>query len=259
MTQKILLFKAFLIKELILMKRYLFNSLGGFITLYIIFLLMFQGYKGIAGSSPNFGEILEGLVVGYTLWILSMSVYQDITYSIQREAREGTLEQLYMSVHSFGWILAISTFVRTILSLIFVSVILFLLMLTTDKSLNIDILSLLILVFFTLLGILGIGYICGGLTLVFKRIDSYLQIVTFGLIGVIAAPVGKVPLFKLLPASWGASLIQDVMTDGKSIFDFSFNDLTLLVLIGVSYALLGFTVYKLCERKAMNKGMLGHY
>lgn len=259
MKQITLLFKAFLKKEFILLKRYLFNSLGGFITIYMIFLLMFAGYKGIAGGSPNFGQMLEGLVVGYALWILAIGLYQDIAFDIQTEAREGTLEQLYMSTYSFGSILAIRVVVKSVINLIMVSIILFLLMITTGKFLNLDIPSLSVLLFFTLLSILGIGFIFGGLTLLFKRINTYLQIVTFGLIGVVAAPVGKIPLLKLLPASLGSSLIRDVMVDGKTIFDLPLYDHALLVAVGVFYAVFGYGVYKICEKKAMNRGMLGHY
>ena len=259
LRKKFLLCKAFVKKEFILVSRYLFNSIGGFITLYIVFLLMFSGYKGLAGNSPNFGDMVEGLVVGYTLWILAMSVYQDVTYSVLREAREGTLEQLYMSVNGFGWVMGMKVFASILFNIVFVGVVLLLLIFTTGRSFNIDIISLFLPVSFVLLSVLGIGFIIGGLTLIYKRIDNYLQIITFGLIGLIAAPVGRIPSLKFLPASFGSSMVKDIMTEGKSILDFSTNDILFVAFIGFLYLFIGYGVYKKCESLAMSKGMLGHY
>lgn len=259
MKRKILLCKASFKKEIIFFKRYLFNSLGRFLTLYLYFLLMFAGYKGLTGSSAKYGGVLEGLVVGYTLWILTTSVYEEVAYTILTEAREGTLEQLYMSIHGFGWVMGMKMLAKIIIEIFFVSVVLFVLMLTTNKYLNLDVISLAIIIFFTLLSVLGIGFIFGGLALIFKQISSYLQIVTFGFIGLIAAPVSQIPNIEYLPTTWGSSLIYDVMVSGKSIMEFTFNEVGLLAAVGFVYLFLGYGIYKLCERIAMNKGLLGHY
>jgi ABC-2 type transport system permease protein len=88
-------------------------------------------------------------------------------------------------------------------------------MITTGKYLNLDLLSLISIFFFTLLGVLGLGYIFGGLTLIFKRIENYLQIIQFALIGLVAAPVNKIPIFKYLPASWGSHMVRRIMANGK--------------------------------------------
>lgn len=259
MKSKILLCKAFLKKEFIMYKRYLFNAIGGFFTLYVYFLLMFAGYKSLAGNAIGYGDMLEGLVIGYTLWILIREVFEDVAYTILREASEGTLEQLYMSIHGFGWVMAMKLFAKIILNMIFVAVVLYSLMITTNRYLNLDIISLVIIIFFTLLSVLGIGFIFGGLALIFKQIGSYLQIVSFGFIALIAAPVGRIVYLKYLPISWGSRLLYKVMGEGKSVMDFTVNEFGLLVLTGLVYLAIGYGVYKLCERAAMDKGVLGHY
>ncbi len=256
--QKIwLLGKAFLKREFILFKRYFFNSLGGIITLYVIFLMLFLGFKGVGG--PNVGESIEGLVVGYTLWMFALSAYQDITLTIQREAREGTLEQLYMSVYNFGWVMAAKTFAQSLINLIIVVGMLFLLMFTTGTFLNLDVVSLVPLVFFTLPNFFGLGFIFGGIALIFKQINNYLQIMQFVLILFVSVPVGSVPIFKFMPGSWGSSLIYRVMLAGESIFQFAASDLVFLCGIGLAYLLLGIAVYKICERIAIDRGLLGQY
>ena len=259
MKRKILLCKASFKKEFILFKRYLFNSLGGFLTLYLYFLLMFAGYKGLTEGSVKYGGVLEGLVVGYTLWILVTSVYEEVAYTILTEAREGTLEQLYMSIHGFGWVMGMKMLAKIIIEIIFVSAVLFVLMLTTNRYLNLDVISLAIIIIFILLSVLGVGFLFGGLALIFKQISSYMQIVTYGFIALIAAPASKIPYNEYLPTSWGSSMIYDVMVTGKSIMDFTFDEVRLLVIVGFVYLFLGYGIYKFCERVAMSKGLLGHY
>ena len=260
MKNKLLLFKAMMKREIILTIRYFFNFLAGLITLYIVFLLMFHGYKEFAAGSANLGRNIEGLVVGYTLWFLALSVYQDITYTIIREAREGTLEQLYMSAYGFGWVLTMKTVAASILNLIIVFLILLLLMFTTGKYLNLDLVSLLPVVFFILLGLLGLGLALGGITLIFKRVENYLQIMNFALIALIAIQ-GRTSWIgiRFLPLNWGSTLIYEIMVDGKYIFEFSWTELSFLVGIGLLHFMIGYLVYKKCEQIAMQKGMLGHY
>lgn len=258
MTSKLLLFQAMMKREIILTIRYFSNSLAGLITLYIVFLLMFYGYKEFAGGSANLGRSIEGLVVGYTLWFLALSVYQDITYTIIREAREGTLEQLYMSSYGFGWVLTLKTVASSILNLIMVFLILLLLMFTTGKYLNLDLVSLLPVIFFILLGLLGLGLALGGITLIFKRSENYLQIMNFALIALIAMP-GRTSWIRYLPLNWGSTLIYEIMVDGKYILEFSWTELLFLVGIGLLHFMIGYLVYKKCEQLAMQKGMLGHY
>lgn len=259
MTSKSILFKSFFKKEYILFKRYFFNSIGALITIYIIFLLLFLGYKGLIGNSPSFGKNVEGLVVGYSLWMFALISYQEISNNISKECREGTLEQLYMSAYPFRWILIMRTLSSVLFNFILIGIMTFLIMITSGRYLNIDLLSIIPIILLTLLCFYSIGLIAGGLTLVFKRIDSYLQIIQFAIIGFIAAPVGKVPWFKYLPGTLGANMLKKIMVEGESIFKFSINQIFELTIIGIVYLLLGSIVYKICENKAMKKGILGHY
>lgn len=259
MKSKWNLFKSFFKKEYILFKRYFFNGIGGLITIYIIFLLLLWGYKGLAGGSPNFGQKVEGLVVGYTLWMLALITYQDISGTIFTECREGTLEQLYMGAYPFRWILIMHTLSTLIFNIILVAGTLVLTMFTTGRFLNIDILSLTPIILLTLLCFYGIGLIAGGLTLIFKKIQNFLQIIQFALIGFIAAPIDELPWAKFLPGALGSNMINKIMVKEYSIVDFSIYQLIELAAIGVLYLVLGSIVYKICERKAMKKGVLGHY
>lgn len=259
MPNKILLLQAFFKKEFIIFRRYLVNSLGGIITLYIIFLLILGGFQGLKAFAGIEGNTVEGLVVGYVLWLFMLSTYQDVSYALRNEAQEGTLEQLYMSVHGFGSVMSAKVVAGFFINLLLVTVLLIAALVTTGVTVNLDIISLLPLVVGTLLGSVGIGFAIGGITLVLKRIDSYTQMVQFLLIALVAAPVDRVPWMRLLPCSYGSSLISRIMVDGQNLGELGLWSVVVLFLIGMIHLSLGYGIYKICERKAMLAGMLGHY
>lgn len=257
--KKLLLLQAFFKKEFILFRRYFHNSIGGMITLYIIFLLMVGGFQGMRALTGLGGDTLEGLVVGYVLWLFMLTTYQDVWYTLRSEAQEGTLEQLYMSAHGFGWVIGAKVAAGFFTNLIMVAVLLAAALLTTGVTVNLDLLSLLPLVIGTLLGSAGIGFAIGGTTLVLKRIDSYTQMVQFLLIALVAAPAGRVVWMRFLPCSYGSALINRVMVGGQNLTQIGLGNVAALFLVGLGHLLAGYAVYKACERKAMIQGTLGHY
>ncbi len=259
MLRKGLLLQAFFKKELILFRRYLHNSVGGMITLYVIFLLLVGGFQGVRALVGVGADTLEGLVVGYVLWIFMLSTYQDVWYTVRTEAQEGTLEQLYMSAHGFGWVMGAKVVAGFFTNLIMVAVLLAAALLTTGVSVNLDFWSLLPLVIGTLLGSAGIGFAVGGITLVLKRIDSYTQMVQFLLIALVGAPAGRIIWMRLLPCSYGSALINRVMVGGQNLSQIGFGHVAAMILIGVGHLLAGYGIYKFCEHRAMIQGTLGHY
>ncbi|PHS36117.1 MAG: hypothetical protein COA82_02240 [Alkaliphilus sp.] len=260
MGRILLLFRAILIKEVTTFKRYFFNSMGGLITTYLFFMLIFWGYSSFAGGMDNFGATLEGMVVGYILWLNAIMVYENISYStIINEAKEGTLEQLYMSSFSFGWVVSAIAMSRFIINVFLTSIMLFVIILSTGVSLNIDLVSILPLLILTVLNFLGIGFMLGGVALIFKKMHNYLQIVQFLFLFAIAAPVATIPWTRFLPGSWGSHLIREVMVNDVRIMDFSVYQILFLITIGLVYLALGYGAYKICEKHAMQRGLIGHY
>lgn len=257
--KKLLLCKAFFKREWIIFRRYFFNSVGHLTTMYVIFLMMFSGFKWVGGNSLGFGDKIEGFVVGYIIWTFLYFCYSDVVYSIQSEASTGTLEQLYMSVHGFGWVMGMKILSNTLINLLLTGIMVYLITNTIGIHLNLDLVSILIIAFFTMLGALGIGFALGGLALIYKRINSYLQIVQFFLIALVAVSVDTSPIIKFIPIAWGSNMLQYVMSEGWSITSFSISSIIILVSVGVAHLLLGYGIYKLCEKKAMDAGVIGHY
>lgn len=254
-----ILTKGLIKKEIIEFKRYLFNTIGGILTIYVIFLLLFFGYKGVSGINIDTGDTLENLVVGFVLWSFLMFSYQDVKCTITEENKKGTLEQLYMSAYPFTLLIIIKSVISMLFNLIFTGIILILTMNTTKVFLNIDIISLMPLLILTGLSILGIGLMLGGLSLIFKKVESYMQIVQFLIVGLVALPVNRFPILRLLPGSLGASMIRKITVHGENILDFSSLEMLQLTGVAILYLTLGCIIYKICESKVMEKGILGHF
>lgn len=258
MPKKRLLLKGFFKKEFIEYRRYIFESVGGMITLLIILLLILWGVKSVGGSVVK-GDTVESFVVGYVLFMFFLGAYGSMSGTIRSECKDGTLEQLYMAAYPFRVVLVIKAITSMIIGLIITGVLLALTMLITRTGLNVDLVSIIPLSVITAMSFIGLGLMSGGLTLVFKKVDSFLQILQFAIIAFIAAPVDKIPILKLLPGSLGSNMINRVMVQGKSIFEFSLMELSMLLGVGILYIIIGAVIYKKCESKAMDLGILGQY
>jgi len=255
----LVLFKAMLKQEFILMRRYLFDTVGALVAIYILFLFIFFGARGLGGDVPEFGGTLDTIVIGFLVWTFALSAYSVLAQRMVREAQEGTLEQLYMSPFGFTWVCLFRIVGSFFRMLMFNIAILLLMMATTGRWLHLDVVSLLPLILLTLAGVYGIGFIMGGLALVFKRIESFVGIFQFALVGLIAAPIDRFPVLRYLPLAEGNRLIRQVMAEGLSLGTLPTGDLLLLVFNATFYFGVGLLVFNLLLKTAKKRGLLGHY
>lgn len=241
------------------LRRYYFNTLSMLASFYLIFVLVFFGARSFAGDRAGFGGTLASIVVGFTVFYLCMYAYAELSWVLMGEAQQGTLEQLSMSPLGLGRVLvariAAAFAFRAVIMLGF----LVLMMATSGKWLRLDLITLIPLFIFTIASVQGIGFIMGGLALVFKQIQAALGILQFAFVGLIAAPVEQFPAVRYLPLSWGSELIRHSMVDGVSITAMPVRDVALLIANGLAYFGLGLLVFKLFERQARKQGLLGHY
>lgn len=229
-----LLFRAQLKKTLIYLKRYYVNSLGQFLIFFVVFVLIFLGYRGFAGGSEMYGTGLSNIITGYLLWMLALVAYSEIAYSLYSEAREGTLEQLYMSPLGYTRI-TVTNLIASLLAQIFMFGLMVLTMvLVTGQRLNFDLASLLPLFIVFLLPVIGIGFSLGGLQLIFKRVQSILQIIQFALIGAIATPI-EFGWTKLLPCTLASELVRRVTVEELSLVELPLAQFWLALGTGLVY------------------------
>jgi len=253
-------FMAQLKMRFIYLRRYYFDTISMIVTMFIIFLLIFYGAMALMGGTmAETGETLEGIVVGFMVWSFALIAYGTLSWGMIEEAQQGTLEQLYMSPLGFGWVNIFRVAAHFIVNVFMVLIVLFLMMATTGKWLNLDVLSLIPLVLLTVAGAYGLGFFMGGLALVFKRVQSALQILQFVIVIFIAAPFGWSSFMKFLPLSLGTRLIGQVMIGEQSLLQLPPGDVLFLIGNSAFYFGVGFLAFKFFENVARDRGLLGHY
>ncbi|WP_233265221.1 ABC transporter permease [Halomarina oriensis] len=244
-------------KKLLLLRRYPLNTVSQLVGVYLFFAVLFFGGQALAPTALS--DSLSGIIVGYMLWSMAIGAYAGLSWALMREAQWGTLEQLYMSPYGFGTVIVVKTVVSVLEAFLFGVVILASMLLTTGTTLSLDPVTVVPLVVLTLAPAVGIGFVFGGLALVYKRIESIFQLVQFVLIGLIAAPVSAAPALRYLPMTQGSALLQRAMGEGVRLWEFPAADLAVLVGTGVGYLLVGYLVFSKMSRVARARGVLGHY
>lgn len=253
------LYGAWLRRNFIEVRRYYFDTLSGLLTIYAFFVVLFFGARLFGGSNPNFGDTLSGMVVSYGIWAMAMFSLSSLTFELTQEAQLGTLEQLSMSPFGLPRVFVARVFTNVVVYFGMFVLLLVVMMATTGKWLNLSPVSTLPLLLITLLGVIGVGFVLAGIAIVFKRVQNAIQIYQVALIGLIIAPIDRLPALKYLPLSWGSELMRRVMVDDASIFRMPVADLTFLLANSAVYFAAGLGVFKLFERSARDKGLLGHY
>ena len=257
----LILTRALFIKQLIEFRRYIFETVSGLVTLFLFFLALFYGAKAaMAGASQvRLGDTLDALVVGYILWVLAIFTYFSVAQDLIQEAQLGTLEQLAMSPLGLARVVLVRIFTGTLFQLFIMGILLILMMLTTGKWLNLDLLSVLPLAILTIVGVVGLSLVMGGMAIVFKRVQSALQIMQMVFIACLAVPISRFPALKYFPLAWGNQLLRQVMADDKTIIELPARDVGFLAAHAAVYLFVGLAIFKMFEKKARSSGLLGHY
>ena len=251
------LLKAVVYRDLLIWVRYPLNAALGLFLGVFFFALMFYGGTLVAGQA--FSNSIEGLIVGYFLWTLSLGAYSGIMNDIQSEASWGTLERHFMTPFGFGPVMLAKSIAIVFRTFLTSAVILAVMLLVTGTALNLNLVTVLPVAALTLAGALGLGLVMGGLSVLYKRISNVANLLQFAFIGLISAPAFDLPWTRVLPLVQGSAMLQRAMVDGTRLWEF--DPLTLAILVGTSvfYLAFGYVVFSLATRRARRLGVLGDY
>ncbi|WP_323174021.1 ABC transporter permease [Natrialba sp. PRR66] len=257
MNALLTLTRAIARKELILMVRYPVNTLSNLFLTYLFFVLIFFGGQAVAG--PALTASLDGIIVGFFLWTMASLSFGYLAWSVTAEAQWGTFEQLYMTPFGIRTIMLVKAAVGTTINFGWGLVMLLLLLVTSGRSLQVDLGTVLPLGALTLASAIGIGFCFAGLSILYKRIEDLLSVVNFALVGFIAAPVESVAWLKAIPLAQGSYLLRRTMDGGIRLWEIPAPEILLLVGTAIAYPAAGYYVFRWAQRRARRKGILGHY
>ncbi len=251
------LVKAMLVREIQLIRSYFFNYVSSIVTIAIMFSILLFGSRLVISGPAVMDRTAEALVVGFFLWSWLLGGMNTLTWGITMEAQEGTLEQLYMSPYGFPVVSMVMLGVSFLSNLVFTVPLLLVIMLISGKFLHLDVLTVGLLLFLTVLPAYGLGYVFGGLALLYKRIQNLFGVLNMGIALLFLLP-DRFP-FYLIPFTNGYHLLSRAMRHGEGIFHLPAGRLLILILTSLLTLAVGMWIYGLVEKRVKELGILGHY
>jgi len=249
--------RAVLYREFLIFVRYPANAIGGIVVSLFFFGLLFYGGRLLAGQALT--DSLEGIIVGYFLWTLSVGAYSSVSNDIGSEVQWGTLERHITTPFGFAPVALLKGVAKVVRTFLTSAVVLAVMLLLTGTWLSIDPLAVVVIAGLAITSVLGLGFAAGGVTVLYKRIGNWLNLLQFGFIVLISAPVFELPWTRVLPLAHGSALLQRAMVDGTRLWEFGPLELGLLVAVAVGYLAGGYLVFYYATRRARRLGVLGDY
>ncbi|ERH06937.1 MAG: hypothetical protein J07HN4v3_02563 [Halonotius sp. J07HN4] len=249
--------KAVLYREYLLFVRYPANATGGIIVALFFFGVLFYGGRLVAGRALT--DSIEGIIVGYFLWTLSVGAYSSVSNDLGSEVQWGTLERHITTPFGFAPVALLKGVAKVVRTFLTSAIILAVMLAVTGTQLSLQPITVIVIAGLSITSVLGLGFAAGGVTVLYKRIGNWLNLLQFGFVVLISAPVLDAPWLRLLPLAHGSALLQRAMVDGISLWAFSFVDLGLLVAVAGGYLGGGYLVFHYATRRARRLGVLGDY
>jgi ABC-2 type transport system permease protein len=249
--------KAVLYREYLIFVRYPANAIGGVVIALFFFGLLFYGGRLLAGRALT--DSIDGIVVGYFLWTLSVGAYSAISNDIGSEVQWGTLERHVITPFGFApvaFLKGVAKVVRTFLTSL---VVLLVMLVITGTPLRFDVLTVVPVAVLSVASVLGLGFAAGGIAVLYKRIGNWLNLLQFGFIPLISAPAFDLGWARFLPLAQGSALLQRAMLEGTRLWEFPLLDLAILLGTAVGYLAIGYLVFQVATRRARRLGVLGDY
>ncbi|MFB6128049.1 MAG: ABC transporter permease [Halolamina sp.] len=249
--------RAVLYREALIFLRYPANAAGGIVFGLVFFGLLFYGGRMLAGRAVT--DSIEGIVVGYFLWSLSVGAYSAISNDIGSEVQWGTLERHVTTPFGFAPVALLKGVAKVVRTFLTSTVLLAVMLLLTGTTLQLNVLTVVVVAGLTVLSVLGLGFAAGGIAVLYKRVGNWLNLLQFGFVVLISAPAFELWWLRLLPLAHGSALLQRAMVDGVRLWEFPLPDLALLVGVPAVYLGVGYVVFRASTRRARRLGVLGDY
>ena len=249
-------------KGLIIMWDYKFSMLMELLGIFMIFV----GITFFVGQGDITQEQIASTVLGFFITFYAMSTISTMSWALMNEAQTGTLEQMYMSPTSTQLIIlgrSLASLVAATIQVVLVGAVI-LLLFRVSLALSIHTIPVMLI---TLFGLLGVGYLIGGLTLIFKQVgpianmmQNLLLIVNGTFLPVSMMPAWMGFIVQFVPSTLGIILLRRVVLEGATV-SMMIQDGSLLWLTAhsVTFFVGGWFIYAFCERVARQQGTLGQY
>jgi len=171
--------RAVLYREYLIFVRYPANAIGGIVVALFFFGVLFYGGSLLAGQA--LADSLSGIIVGYFLWTLSVGAYSSVSNDIGSEVQWGTLERHITTPFGFAPVALLKGVAKVVRTFLTSAVVLAVMLLVTGTRLSLDPITVVVVAGLAITSVLGLGFAAGGITVLYKRIGNWLNLLQFGL------------------------------------------------------------------------------
>ncbi len=239
------------------------------IIMWVVFdIVMFTGVMLLFGDGSDTArlESRPSYLLGFLVTNMASGAVSTMAWGLRDEMQSGTLEQMTMSPHSLNWLVLGRLTAETVVSLILRIIVGVGIILVMNLSLPFT-LAMLPVFILTLLGMYGVGFMVGGLALIFKRIDSVAAVFTNLLmwingtfVAIAFFPAGLAFVARLMPVTQGLIVLRQLMFDELTLAT-TWSDGTLpwLIVHSVGLLIAGIVFFQWCERRAKALGSMAQY
>lgn len=232
-----------------------FIDIAIFFGIYSFLIISNSGYK-LSIYYTNEVTSKELILLAYAMWILSISAINTVCGEIRQENIKGTLEQKFMAVVSFQWLLVGKIISSLLIQIVEVAIVLVLSLMLFDFAIQVNLLILLFM-FITFLGMYGFALIIGSIVINKKKIGQMNLIIQLGLI--VLSDVFTLSdisfISRLIPLSIGNHIIRLSYT-GMSI---PVKDIFLFVIVCTLWFIAGLVLFDKSIQNVKVNGSLSVY
>ena len=237
------------------MRQYWFETVLSISVMTVVFVGLFFGIKHFVLAGDT-GQSLNGLVFGYILWSFASSAYQSASSSITQDTQTGVLEQLFLCPDGFVKLMSARVVAGALFGIVMLLILAFLAMSLTGNWLDINFPLLFLALFAGAPALVGVGFAMGGLTLVFKRVETLALMLSIAFIGLVALDGLPFGFASLLPFTPAVSLSKMVALEATLP---SLGDAVTVAANSLIDLIIGLAVFRVCERHAKRKNLIGMY
>lgn len=247
----------------ILLRRYPVEPVANLVVLFLLFVIMYAGFKPATVNSEAYDASAASALTGYIVWSFVILAMSGVSMKIEDEAKLGTLEQVCLHSHDLLTVWLCRACVDFTFGCVQIGLLCALILGATSLSLHLSA-ALLLAFALTIAAIYGFGFMLGGLSLVFKRVGearSVLQMV-FLILAIVppeSFPEWLYTAVLLSPLTLGLDAIRAVNLAGGTEWAALLPRLPALALNASVYAALGFGAFGASYRLARRDGLLGRY
>ncbi|NLN18211.1 MAG: ABC transporter permease [Firmicutes bacterium] len=218
-------------------------------------------FQSVSGTDDYIGFLLFGIIP----WMILNTTLWDFGTHLRTEQVRGTLEATWTTPASRLSMLIGASIRQLVISLLFLTITLFMACLLYGFELRGDPLTLLGLLSLSLLPIIGLGMLFASLILWMKETSSLVVIVRgiFMAFAGMTYPIEVLParmqiLSKALPLTHAIRAMRLVGLIGVGWNDVKY-EVMMLAILSVVFIAMGLMAFRLAERHGQSTGTLGHY